>query len=40
MQDKNLYESAKQFASSVATGAVEAKHGEGEMKSKKDDVPF
>ena len=40
VQEKNLYESAKQFASSVARGAVEAKHGEGETKSKKDDVPF
>ncbi len=39
IQDKNLYESAKQFASSVSLGAVEAKHGEGETKSK-DDVPF
>ena len=39
VQDKNLYEAAKQFASSVSTGAVEAKHGEGETKSK-DDVPF
>ena len=39
VQDKNLFETAKQFASSVSTGAVEAKHGEGETKSK-DDVPF
>ena len=39
VQDKNLYEAAKQFASSVATGKVEAKHGEGETKSK-DNVPF
>ena len=39
VQDKNMYEAAKQFASSVSTGAVEAKHGEGETKSK-DDVPF
>ena len=39
VQDKSLYESAKTFASSVATGKVEAKHGEGETKSK-DDVPF
>ncbi len=39
VQDKNLYEAAKQFASSVSMGAVEAKHGEGETKSK-DDVPF
>ena len=39
IQDKNLYETAKKFASSVATGKVEAKHGEGETKSK-DDVPF
>ena len=37
VQDKNLYESAKQFASSV--GNVQVKHGEGETKSK-DDVPF
>ena len=40
VQDKNLYESAKQFASSVSTGKVEAKHGESETKSKTDDVPF
>ena len=39
VQDKSLYEAAKTFASSVATGKVEAKHGEGETKSK-DDVPF
>ena len=39
VQDKNMYEAAKQFASSVSTGAVEEKHGEGETKSK-DDVPF
>ena len=37
VQDKNLYEAAKQFASSV--GNVQVKHGEGETKSK-DDVPF
>ena len=37
IQDKNLYEAAKQFASSV--GNVQVKHGEGETKSK-DDVPF
>ena len=37
VQDKNLYESAKQFASSV--GNVQVKHGEGETKSK-DEVPF
>ena len=40
VQDKNLYESAKKFASSVATGKVEAKHGESATKSKTDDVPF
>ena len=39
VHDKTLYETAKQFASSVNMGAVEAKHGEGETKSK-DDVPF
>ena len=37
IQDKNLYEAAKQFASSV--GNVQVKHGEGETKSK-DEVPF
>ena len=37
VQDKNLYEAAKQFASSVSN--VEVKHGEGETKSK-DEVPF
>ena len=38
-QDKNLYEAAKQFASSVTN--VEVKHGEGETKSKpQDSVPF
>ena len=37
VQDKNLYEAAKQFASSV--GNVQVKHGEGETKSK-DEVPF
>ena len=37
VQDKSLYEAAKQFASSV--GNVQVKHGEGETKSK-DDVPF
>jgi len=39
VQDKNMYEAAKQFASSISSGVVEAKHGEGETKSK-DDVPF
>ena len=39
VQDKNLYEAAKQFASSVTH--VEVKHGEGETKSKaQDSVPF
>ena len=39
VQDKNLYEAAKQFASSVSN--VEVKHGEGETKSKaQDPVPF
>tara|TARA_B100001093_G_scaffold510290_1_gene575860 strand:- start:677 stop:1438 length:762 start_codon:yes stop_codon:yes gene_type:complete len=39
VQDKNLYEAAKQFASSVTN--VEVKHGEGETKSKpQDSVPF
>jgi hypothetical protein len=37
VQDKNMYEGAKQFASSVAN--VQVKHGEGETKSK-DEVPF
>ena len=37
VQDKNLYEAAKQFASSV--GNVQVKHGEGETKTK-DEVPF
>ena len=37
VQDKSLYEAAKQFASSV--GNVQVKHGEGETKSK-DEVPF
>jgi len=39
VQDKNMYEAAKQFASSISSGVVEAKHGEGETKSK-DNVPF
>ena len=39
VQDKNLYEAAKQFAGSVATMPVN--HGEGEAKSKaQDSVPF
>ena len=39
VQDKNLYEAAKQFAASVSNGEV--KHGEGETKSKpQDSVPF
>ena len=39
VQDKNLYEAAKQFAASVNTTAVN--HGEGETKSKtQDSVPF
>ena len=39
VQDKNLYEAAKQFASSVSN--VQVKHGEGETKSKpQDSVPF
>ena len=39
VQDKNLYEAAKQFVSSVTT--VEVKHGEGETKAKaQDSVPF
>ena len=39
VQDKNLYEAAKQFASSVSN--VEVKPGEGETKSKpQDSVPF
>jgi len=40
VQDKATYEAAKQFASSVADGAVEAKHGEDNAKSKEDGVPF
>ena len=39
VQDKNLYEAAKQFAASENTTAVN--HGEGETKSKtQDSVPF
>ena len=38
VQDKNVYEAAKQFASNV--GNVEVKHGGGETASKKDEVPF
>ena len=39
VQDKHLYEAAKQFASSVSN--VKVKHGEGETKSKpQDSVPF
>ena len=39
VQDKNMYEAAKQFASSVSN--VQGKHGEGETKSKpQDSVPF
>ena len=39
VQDKNMYEAAKQFASSVSN--VQVKHGEGETKSKpQDSVPF
>jgi len=37
VQDRNMYEAAKQFASSV--GSVQVKHGEGETKSE-DKVPF
>jgi len=37
VQDKNLYEAAKQFASNV--GNVQVKHGETETKSK-EEVPF
>ena len=37
VQDKHMYEIAKQFASSVTS--VQVKHGEGETKSK-DEVPF
>ena len=39
VQDKNMYEAAKQFASSVGNNQVQVKHGEGETKSK-DNVPF
>ena len=39
IQDKSLYESAKKFASSVATGKVEAKHGK-ESTGSKEEVPF
>ena len=39
VQDKSLYEAAKQFAGSVGNTAVN--HGEGEAKSKaQDSVPF
>ena len=39
IQDKNVYEAAKQFASTV--GSVEVKHGGDDKASKKsDDVPF
>ena len=37
VQDRNMYEAAKQFASSV--GSVQVKYGEGETKSE-DKVPF
>ena len=37
--DKNMYETAKQFASSVTTGTVEAKHGKDSTNSK-EEVPF
>ena len=44
VQDKDTYEAAKAFASTVATGAVEAKHGASETTSDtskgKDEVPF
>ena len=39
VQDKSLYEAAKTFASSVATGKVEAKHGK-ESTGSKEEVPF
>jgi len=39
VQDKNMYETAKQFASSVTTGTVEAKHGKDSTNSK-EEVPF
>tara|TARA_R100000541_G_scaffold14257_2_gene23641 strand:+ start:1055 stop:1840 length:786 start_codon:yes stop_codon:yes gene_type:complete len=39
VQDKALYEAAKNFAESCSAGDVKVKHGEGETKSK-DDVPF
>ena len=39
VQDKDLYEAAKSFASSVNKGDVTAKHGGDETKSK-DEVPF
>jgi hypothetical protein len=39
VQDKDLYEAAKSFASSVNKGDVTAKHGGDEAKSK-DEVPF
>ena len=37
--DKNMYETAKQFASSVTTGTMEAKHGKDSTNSK-EEVPF
>ena len=38
VNDKDVYEAAKQFASSVS--GLEVKHGGGETQSKKDEVPF
>ena len=38
VNDKGIYEIAKQFSKNVAKGAIEAKHGEPE--SKKDEAPF
>ena len=38
VNDKGIYEIAKQFSKNVAKGAIEAKHGDPE--SKKDEAPF
>ena len=40
VQDKDTYDAARAFASSVSSGMVEAKHGASETESKKDEVPF
>ncbi len=40
VQDKDTYDAARAFASSISSGMVEAKHGASETESKKDEVPF